>query len=241
MTVSRIVDNNPWFNLPDDLPFVLPEDRDTVERFNRELGDTNHVHYLHIDKLLPEPFIGSKDAPILLLSNNPGIDPDSEKLRHRQDKRFRKIMRDNLQHEVTDYPFVYLNPAFDEWETWWRRKRVRRLIERFGQQTVARSILNVVLCPYPSRRFRRLSVPSQGYSFGLVRNAVIRKAVIILFRPGGRDEWVRNVPELQGYSDFYEVPNAQNPAITENCCGYAQVLLSIEAYLNGKQGNEVRR
>jgi hypothetical protein len=106
---------------------------------------------------------------------------------------------------------------------------VRRLIKRFGQQTVARCILNVVLCPYPSQNYRRLVVPSQSYSFGLVRDAVARNAVIILMRPGQLSEWEGIVPTLKGYQRFFCVPNAQNPAVTENCPGYDLVVAALVA------------
>jgi hypothetical protein len=239
MKNARDIDENPWLRLPVGPPYVLPEDQEAIDKFNAKL-DPKHKHYLHIDKFLPEPFVGSKDAPVVLLSNNPGFNPDPTRLRRRQDEQLQEMMRNNLHHAVTDWPFVFLHPAFDDWEKWWRRKRVRRLIKRFDQRTVARCILNVVLCPYPSRNYRHLAVSSQRYSFGLVRDAVARNAVIILMRPGQKEEWEKNVPKLQGYSRFYSVRNPQNPAITENCPGYEQVVLAIEAFTNGKQGNEVK-
>ena len=231
------MDTNPWLRLPTNPPYVLPEDREAVEEFNRARGQA-HDHFLHINELLPEPFIGDKDAPVVLLSNNPGF---GENVPFRQTSDFRAMMRNNLHHVATDWPFLYLNPAFDVWEKWWRRKRVRRLIKRFDKQTVARCILNVVLCPYPSRNYGHLSVPSVRYSFGLVSDAVARNSVVILMRLGQRGEWAENVPELRNYDRFFLVPNARNPAVTENCPGYEQVISAIKAFTNDQQGNEVRQ
>lgn len=230
---------NPWLHLPTEPPYVLHGDRECVETFNCALNDSQHKHYLQLNEILPEPFVGAKDAPVLLLSNNPGIGGKSTPCR--QAPEFRAAMRNNLHHAASDWPFVYLHPAFDSWETWWRRKRLRRLIQRFGQQAVARCILNVVLCPYPSQNYRRLFVPSQRYSFGLVHDAVARNAVIILMRPGQQSAWEENVPTLKGYERFFCVPNAQNPAITENCPGYDLVVAAIEASTIGNQSSEVKQ
>lgn len=230
---------NPWLQLPTEPPYVLPADRDYVEKFNRALRISQQKHYLQINAILPEPFIGAKDAPVLLLSNNPGIGGDDSP--SRQAPAFREVMRNNLLHASSDWPFLYLNPTFDSWETWWRRKRLRRIIKRFGQQTVARCILNVVLCPYPSQFYKPLFVPSQSYSFKLVHDAVARNAVIILFRPGQQSIWEENVPSLKGYERFFSVPNAQNPAITENCPGYDLVVEALEASTSRNQDSEVKQ
>jgi hypothetical protein len=62
------MNDNPWLRLPPGPPYVLPEDKEAVEKFNAK-RDPKHRHYLHIDKILPEPFVGSQNAPVLLLSN----------------------------------------------------------------------------------------------------------------------------------------------------------------------------
>lgn len=225
---------NPWLHLPTEPPYVLPEDRKAVDDFNRAL-DPTHKHYLHTDKLLPEAFIGAKDAPVVLLSNNPGF--EEKGIPFRQADNFRAMMRNNLHHVATDWPFVYLNPAFDAWGTWWRLKRLRWLIAEFDQQTVARCILNVVYFPYASLRFghKRLRLPSQDYGFDLVRNAVSRNAVIILMRPGKREAWETAVPQLKDYGRFFQVQNPQNPAISpNNCLGYSEIVRAIATFVNAR-------
>src|SRR5258707_120499 len=101
-------------------------------------------------------------------------------------------MRENLLHEPSAYPFVYLDPAFCEIGKWWERK-LRLLIKRFGREVLARSILNVPYFPYASQNFghRRLSLPSQQYNFHLVREAMKRQAVIVLVRR--EDIWMEAV------------------------------------------------
>ena len=60
--------DNPWGQLPEQAPYVLPADATAVESFNRRARD-NHI--LHTEKL-PEPYLGDPTAPIVLLNLNGG-------------------------------------------------------------------------------------------------------------------------------------------------------------------------
>jgi hypothetical protein len=60
---------NPWLALPPVAPFVLAEDRPTLDIFNRRARPDLRVE----TSLLPEPFVGRIDAPIVLLLLNPGL------------------------------------------------------------------------------------------------------------------------------------------------------------------------
>src|SRR5207245_11805556 len=121
---------------------------------------------LQMGEILPEPFVGDKDAPVVLLSNNPGF---GEGALPKRDPAFMARLRNNLAHGPADYPFLFLAPEFGgPGKTWWERK-LKCLLKRFEREVVARSILNVVYFPYPSRRFghRRLRLASRQYSFHL--------------------------------------------------------------------------
>ncbi|MBM3980352.1 MAG: hypothetical protein FJ304_08710 [Planctomycetes bacterium] len=238
------MDANPWLRLPTDAPYVLLEDKETVDDFNNALNDRTHIHRLHTDTLLPEPFIGAKDAPVVLLSNNPGIGENEVR---RQEPDFRTRMLSNLRHAETEWPFVYLNPAFDAWETWWRSK-LRHLIDQCGQQTVARCILNVVYFPYPSQRYghKRLKLLStaQAYNFSLVREAVKREAVVVLLRSGKGNQkaWLKAVPELDGYTKFFLGKNPMQPSVSPRNCPnfYDCIVAKIAGSMNSKKNSEVR-
>jgi hypothetical protein len=182
------VTDNPWRRLPGEPPYVLPEDQTKAETFNREMkrkGRPNFV--LHFD-MIPEPFVGCPKAPVVLLGNNPGVE-SSEAKADRCKPAFADRMRNNLLHRLSDdYPFLYLDPSPDippRSRTWWERK-LKSLFREFGpdqdvaRRILARSILAVEFFPYVSHRFRlgRLSLPSQRYSFDLVRKAMGRKAFI---------------------------------------------------------------
>ena len=71
-SVPRTMINNPWSALPPNAPFLLPCDRPFVDSFNRSASERTLVR----TELLPEPFFGPYDAPIVLLLLNPGFHPD---------------------------------------------------------------------------------------------------------------------------------------------------------------------
>ena len=60
---------NPWTHLPDSPPFVLEEDCEAVEHFNVKPDARTQIH----TEILPEPFLGRPDAPVVVLSLNPGF------------------------------------------------------------------------------------------------------------------------------------------------------------------------
>jgi hypothetical protein len=234
---------NPWRDLlpsgePVMLPagglFVLPIDRSKVEEFNERRGPS-HAHYLHVDKILPEPFVGDRQAPIVLLSNNPGA--GSLELTYNLHPRFVARMRDNYHHRPSDYPFGFLAPDYEgRGRVWWASK-FKHLIKEFGEVVVAGNVLNVPYFPYPSQRFDhvRLCVRSQDYGFSLVRDAVERGAVVVLMRRRTRLAWFGAVPGLQEYRRLFEVAFPLNPVISpKNCRGYQEVVRAIREREEGR-------
>ena len=201
------MNKNPWLDLPSKPPYVLADDKEQVDEFNAQpRRDPKHV--LQSD-ILPEAFVGSKDAPVVLLSNNPGY---GKKARHKRKPKFQARMRKNLCHEKLKYPFVHLDPKFPVMGVWWERK-LKYLHCIFTREAIARSLLNVPYFPYPSNRFahRRVEVPSQEYTFHLVREAMKRGAVIVLMRR--RDIWLKKLPGLKKYRRAFAVKNTQNPTL----------------------------
>jgi hypothetical protein len=131
-------------------------------------------------------------------------------------------------HEPSAYPFVFLDPEFDEVGKWWRSK-LKKLIDLFGQEALSKAILNITYFPYPSQRFahRKLRIPSQKYTFHLVSEAVKRNTVIVLMRK--KAKWLDAVPELRGYDCLYCVRNTQTPSISpRNCDNFDKIVRAIE-------------
>ena len=224
---------SPWKALPEEGWFIHPDDETIVRDFNRLRRD-DHDHFLHFD-IVPEAFIGRPDAPLVLLSNNPGyVGGNNDQERRRAD--FMIKMRRNLLHESLDCPFVFLDPMLkgSYGQKWWRSK-LRDLIEDLGVEVVARSILNVTYFPYASRRFGhwQVEVPTARYNFQLVREAIERKATIVRMRTGRHlwQLWLKSVPELYGYPKLIRVKNPQAATLNRTNLdesSYELILDSIE-------------
>jgi hypothetical protein len=215
--------DNPWQRLPLQAPFVLPEDAPLVNAFNVSASDNLTLH----TELLPEPFLGSPDAPVVLLSLNPGYSPDD--LRHHQDPLFASRSRANLLHLPAAYPFYLLAPDLSApGRHWWDRK-LGPLSRVAGREAVARGVLCVEYFPYHSRQFghRALLIPSQAYSFTLVREALNREAIIVFLR--GERYWMMAVPELAIYPHLCRVRSVQNPVISPANCpkGYDRAVAAL--------------
>lgn len=200
--------SNPWNLLSGVAPLVLADDRVPIERFNHL---ARPEHYIHTE-LLPEPFIGNPEAPVVLLNLNPGFD-EVDHIWH-VTPTFQAAVRANLAHQDQPWPFYPLNPDFQGYggNRWWGSK-LRSLIEMYGRELVSQTILVVELFPYHSSRFGFLGqVPSQKYSFELVSQAIKREALIVVMRAERR--WLEAVPELQGYP-YLRVASVQQPSISE--------------------------
>jgi hypothetical protein len=132
-------------------------------------------------------------------------------------------MRKNLRHHLSDdLPFLYLDTDPDispPGRRWWERK-LKHLFRDLGpdqdvaRSKLARSMLAVEFFPYASHRYRHrgLSLPSQQYSFGLVRNAIKRGAVIILTR--GQRRWENAVEDLGKYPRLVRLKEVQRAPIS---------------------------
>ena len=218
------MNDNPWHRLPHRPPFVLPEDKAAVQDFNDRASEDNK---LRIDDILPEPFVGDPNAPVVLLGNNPGF--KAERVPYKLEPRFLSRLRNNLLHQTSDYPFVFFAPDIHpSHKEWWNRK-LKELL-RFGDRVLARSILAVEHFPYPSRRYggSRIHLPSQEYNFFLVQKAMDRGAVIVLTR--GHRRWLKAVPALNGYEGLCKLRNAQAGSVSpRNCERFQEIVRAIEA------------
>lgn len=205
---------NPWANLPDEPPFVLEMDRQSVHLFNTTKASAETWVQL---ELLPEPFLGNPLAPIVLLNLNVGF-TENEILLHHENSHFIETNRKNLLHEDQPYPFYLLDPknAQASGYYWWVRK-LKRLIPQFGLSRVANNIFCVEYFPYHSQRFHEAAaVESQKYSFFLVQEALKRNALIIIMR--SQKLWFNAVKDLEKYDNLYLLLNSQNVVVSQNNC-----------------------
>lgn len=106
---------NPWPALPTQPPFVLPEDRPALEAFNRAPRQLIKADFRVDTRMLPEPFVGHLNAPIIILLLNPGVAADpavaEEDLRLHQDPAFQEVVRRCHRQGATPYPNYFFDPA----------------------------------------------------------------------------------------------------------------------------------
>ena len=90
---------NPWINLPDKAPYILPEDAEIISSPKFKSDGYRFDAF-------PDPFIGDLDkAQVIFLSLNPGFEEDDVKVN--LDKPFfLEESRNNIFHKPT-VPFLY--------------------------------------------------------------------------------------------------------------------------------------
>ncbi len=220
---------NPWTSLPNRAPFVLSDDKGAIDSFNLAV-----VEKFRVDTtLLPDPYFGRPDSPVVLLMLNPGWSERDAGWHCKTE--FDTLSRANLAHAPLEYPFYYLDPSLNLAESdvapgakYWREK-LRVLIERLGEKRVAQNVLCIQYFPYHSPEYhtRTPSTPSVQYSFDLVRAAISRRAAIVVARSANR--WYQAVPELVGHDRKFTLNSGRTPSISPNNCpqGFDEILQVI--------------
>ena len=161
----------PWKALPGKAPFVLPQDRPYIEAFNAE-RNRNEANRVRTD-LIPEPFFGRRDAPVVMLLLNPGASPRTDAFHG--DPAFRRRLLADMRGMKVRKHFHLTDPEHGPGRRWWERT-CASLIRCVSQDVVANNLLAVEFFAYPSRSFNHghLRLPSQAFTFELVRRAIDR-------------------------------------------------------------------
>jgi hypothetical protein len=199
---------NPWIALRQARPYVLASDASLLQSFNVSAAE-KHRYDL---SLFPEPFFGSLSAPVVVLNLNPGWSPDDAAV-HAQHE-FAAMSRSALAHDLKPYPFLHLQPTgLKPGGKWWRQ-RARELISDVGFDPVARRLGCIQFAPYHSRQYAPGSprLPSQEYSFALIRQAMTRGAEVVIMR--SVNLWLSAVPELASYTRLHRGANPRAPFLT---------------------------
>lgn len=188
---------NPWLALPEAVPLVLPCDRAQIEAFNA----TAAQKYKYDLSLFPEPFFGPVDAPVVVLNLNPGWSPGDAAVHARPD--FAGMSRKSLRHDLAPYPFLHLQPNNNTPGAAWWQRRAQELLADVGFDQVARSLGCIQLIAYHSKEYSPATptLASQGYSVWLVREAMARRAEIVVMR--AVRFWMAAVPELSKYDRLH--------------------------------------
>ena len=199
---------NPWTALPKNLPYVLASDIALLDRFNATVS-TKHRYDT---TLFPEPFFGSLSAPVVVLNLNPGWSPEDAAVH--ADPAFAAMSRRSLEHTLNPYPFLHLQPDGNTPGGRWWRQRTREIASDVGFQVAARQLSCIQFVPYHSSEYAGSSprLPSQDYSFYLVRQAMARGAEILVMR--SVNLWLAAVPELASYNRLHQGSNPRAPFIS---------------------------
>jgi hypothetical protein len=202
---------NPWLLLPNQPNYWLEIDYQSIVNFN---NINNKPPYDIIGHILPEPFVGSPDAEIILLNLNPGFAGNQAHLETMGNSNFVNDSLLNLSHQINNFFLLHhQGPG----QTWWKKK-FKYLIENCGIDKT-NNLMCIEWFPYSSEKFhrnywRRNLLPSQAYSFDLVRRFMKEGRIIIIMR--SQDIWFETIPQLQNYPKLMILNNFQNPTITPN-------------------------
>jgi hypothetical protein len=208
---------NPWvaLDVDGDGPHVLDEDKAALvaaETICVRKGEEFERLYGYRTNLLPDPFTGDPDAPIVVFTLNPGYTDDAKALRwrnkgcsgsddwwHANSKVMRDCYRANLKHQPQDYPMFFLDPRLRGSPGGiYYRQQFGKLIELYGERRVAKGVFVIEYFPYHSNNFSALAqVPSQRYAYHLIRRAMERRACIVVMRKASA--LLAAVPELRDY------------------------------------------
>lgn len=202
---------NPWVNLPQTAPLVLPSDRALIDAFNERANARHRIR----TEAIPEPFFGRFDAPIVVLLLNPGFSSDGVHIQ--ESPAFLSAMRAYLTNGMVDH--LHLIPgASGPGSDWWTNS-ARALISATSRLAVAQSVLSLEYFPYHSISYKhaKTRLPSQAFTFDLLDSAIRRKAIVVAAR--GYRIWVEAVPHLATYDQVLRLKSPQRMSLSPRNLG----------------------
>ncbi|OIV39457.1 hypothetical protein BIV57_01080 [Mangrovactinospora gilvigrisea] len=218
---------NPWQQLGDRAPFVVPADRPHLQAFNAALSESRRGPYGLDVSLPPEPHLGLHDAPLVILLANPGRSEADDAQYARAEVRARTLAGITAP-KGTPHPWLAPDVAAEPGGRWWRRTLAALLPLGHTYRELASKVLAVQFHGYHSPAWHSLPItlPSQAFGFGLVEKAVERGAVIVLLRP--RMDWSVAVPGLGSYARLLRV-RSRSTAISPGNLGEAGFKMVADA------------
>lgn len=214
---------NPWVGLSTRPPYVAGVDL-------RHLTDEFQQRYDLQLAAMPLPFVGNPlKASVVLLQTNPSFDPqdivDQDTV-----PGYLEALRLNLTRPDD---FMLLRPEFASTcaAGWWR-PHLAQLIRDAGLDNLLRNLVVVEYFPYHSPYDNHPpSVPSQRYTFELVREVLDGPALIVVMRAWG--QWTNAVPELVTRERVYRASNWQRAYVTPGNLKGGAYKLVVEALGGG--------
>jgi hypothetical protein len=234
---------NPWLKIPRSAPFILPSDRDAISSFHDIVNNADQLKL----NLLPIPYLGLPTAPIVLLNLNSGYHPLDDTLQ--STSAFKRALRGCLRHADTKYPFFFLDPNIEGKEAgpghlWWCRIfRIFTGEHSYELCDLAKAFFCVEYLPYRSRRYLKLGsvLESQHYGFELVRDAMKRRALVVIMR--SKQMWFDAIPDLEKYKNLHIANNPRNPVLSQANLpqGFPQILRILARLRRGNTKTDVAK
>lgn len=220
---------NPWLSLPrvDPNELTLPEDRPFLRA--HEATNTAPEYRVHRN-LYPEPFLGRFDAPVVFLLQNPSVRPSwiEAELRYQRNPAFAAARYSSFSGDKAH--FYLSRPATCDapGTTWWRKTSCQHVLPLV--RDIANRLLVLEFMPYHSESFdhAHLRLPSQEFTFHLLRQAIARGALVLCARMW--PQWVCAVPDLWEHREAGNVlmNNSRHPAITrQNTPGFDKLVAAL--------------
>jgi hypothetical protein len=208
---------NPWPALPEEPPFVLPEDAPVLAAYNRFAPARNKLEL----RMVPEPWVGDLRARVVVLNLNPGIGGQEDLRWHRRTS-YRAILRATLERRRSAYPLHHLDPRIADCPgaRWWRRC-LKEVIAATSLEAAATAVVGMEIHGYHSISYPALPVTlhSQRYVYAALRAALDSGAVVIVVR--GQPAWSVAVPELVDYKRLWRVRNPRMASVSPKNVGDA--------------------
>ncbi len=209
---------NPWIDLPNSPPYVLPCDSRIIHEFNHPLGP-NDPHRLHLDAL-PVPQQGFHGAPVVILGRNPGYSAEAVVEEEHDPERRALLLANLLDDQGAPHPGMLPIFADAHGGKWWR-DCFRGVTRELGcsLESLAESVLAVEFHAYRSTSWTSLPVtpPSAWYSYQLVASSLERGAVVVVLR--GLRDWQVAVPGLREHNRLIVSSNPRRSSISAKTCG----------------------
>ena len=212
---------SPWHKIPTKPPFWLPCDEPYIRYFNLTAKDSVRIKA----NAYPEPYFGNPEAPVVLLLLNPGGGEASVDALTPLD--VQASLRNQYTAGASMTRHFHLSAeSVGAGQKWWT-KVCRSLLTDVDRETLQSKILSIEFSAYHSKSFghSHLRLPSQRFSFNLVRHAIERKALVVCMR--GERYWCSAVPELASYDKFRRLKNPRAASVSPRNVGEYEELLAV--------------
>jgi hypothetical protein len=214
-----LIGQNPWLSISrsSERKYLEQDEAPLLDFNKRNIGKPTELRF----ELLPEPFVGTPNAPVWLLNLNPGFD----EVELYQDEQFIIRQERNLKFDSPNFWYLDTSSALSPGGRYWQKK-LSSVVKDCPEDTLSRNIFCLEFFPYHSKKFKPTKIlPSQEFSAKLLRRAMALGKQIILLR--SLSHWVKLVPELQEYP-LHRLNSSQNISFTrKNCQTYDSVVARL--------------